>query len=124
MDIQEMGFNVTALEMRTLSKREVEDFLEVYKGVVPEYYQMVSHMCSGPLIALEVGIAGSSETADLVNQLRDLAGPRDPEVGKKIRPHTLRAKYGLTKVEKGVHCTDLPEDAALEVEYFFSVLLQ
>jgi nucleoside-diphosphate kinase len=34
----------------------------------------------------------------------------DPELGKKLRGNSLRAKYGIDKVKNAVHCTDLPED--------------
>lgn len=48
----------------------------------------------------------------------------DPEVARHLRPATLRAKYGLNKVQSAMHCTDLPEDCALETEYFFAILLE
>jgi hypothetical protein len=41
------------------------------------------------------------------------------ELARKLRPNTLRAKFGKTKVHNAVHCTDLPEDGLLEV--FLSV---
>jgi hypothetical protein len=37
------------------------------------------------------------------------------ELARKLRPSTLRAKFGKTKVQNAVHCTDLPEDGLLEV---------
>lgn len=37
------------------------------------------------------------------------------EIARQIRPNTIRAIYGKTKVENAVHVTDLPEDAPLEV---------
>ena len=43
-------------------------------------------------------------------------------MARHLRPHTLRAKYGRDKVQNAVHCTDLPEDQVLEVEYFFKIL--
>lgn len=43
-------------------------------------------------------------------------------MARTLRPRTLRALFGLDKVKNGVHCTDLPEDAILEVEYFFRIL--
>jgi nucleoside-diphosphate kinase len=30
--------------------------------------------------------------------------------------------FGKSKAKNGVHCTDLPEDGTLEVEYFFNIL--
>ncbi|XP_062853323.1 nucleoside diphosphate kinase 7 isoform X2 [Trichomycterus rosablanca] len=44
------------------------------------------------------------------------------EIARHLRPSTLRAQYGRNKVQNGVHCTDLPEDASLEVQYFFKIL--
>jgi nucleoside-diphosphate kinase len=32
-----------------------------------------------------------------------------------LRPRTLRALFGVDKVQNAVHCTDLPEDGLLEV---------
>ena len=74
----------------------------------------------------------------LVERLRELCGPPDPAVAKLIRPKSLRARFenrretsamkfnsirfGENTVKNGVHCTDLPEDASLEINYFFSVL--
>jgi nucleoside diphosphate kinase len=37
------------------------------------------------------------------------------ELARKLRPNTLRARFGKTKVQNAVHCTDLPEDGLLEV---------
>ncbi len=43
-------------------------------------------------------------------------------MAKTVRPKSLRAVYGKDKGKNGVHCTDLPEDGVLEVEYFFNIL--
>lgn len=43
-------------------------------------------------------------------------------MARTLRPRTLRALFGLDKIKNGVHCTDLPEDSILEVEYFFRIL--
>ena len=37
------------------------------------------------------------------------------EIARSLRPQTLRALFGLDKIRNAVHCTDLPEDAILEV---------
>jgi len=77
----------------------------------------VTHLSSGPCLALQLGGEG-----DPVERLRELCGPPDPAVAKLIRPKSLRARFGESTVKNGVHCTDLPEDASLEINYFFSVL--
>ena len=114
------GFKVSALEMFHLERANAEEFLEVYKGVVPEYNSMVMELISGPCIALEVvGNAGSSSA---VQDVRTLVGPADPEIARHLRPQCLRAKFGVDKIKNSLHCTDLPEDGALESEYFFKIL--
>ena len=42
------------MEMFSLDRANAEEFLEVYKGVVTEYSQMVAELCSGPILAIEV----------------------------------------------------------------------
>jgi len=46
------------------------------------------------------------------------------ELARQLRPNSIRALFGRTKAKNAIHCTDLPEDSALEVEYFFKILDQ
>lgn len=46
------------------------------------------------------------------------------EVAKHLRPHTLRAKFGVDKVRNAIHCTDLPDDAGLEVRWRYFLFVQ
>ncbi|CAF4497293.1 unnamed protein product, partial [Rotaria socialis] len=110
------GFQVSAIGTFSLDKVNAEEFLEVYKGVVHEYPKMVEELMSGSCIVLEV----RAQNAQAV--FRDFCGPADPEIARHIRPRTLRAIYGKDKVKNAVHCTDLAEDATLEIEYFFRIL--
>ncbi|XP_071085099.1 nucleoside diphosphate kinase homolog 7-like [Haliotis cracherodii] len=114
--ITDAGFEVTAIEMFHMQKANAEEFYEVYKGVVQEYNGMVAELTSGPCIALEVRAQDAPKT------FREMAGPADPEIARHLRPRTLRALFGTDKVRNAVHCTDLPEDGLLEVEYFFKIL--
>lgn len=41
------------------------------------------------------------------------------EIAKKLRPHTLRAQFGINIMCNAVHCTDLKEDVQLELDFFF-----
>lgn len=45
------------------------------------------------------------------------------EIAKRIRPNTIRAHFGKSKVENAVHVTDLPEDSLLEVPFFSTKIL-
>jgi len=110
------GFEISAMCLWHLDKACAEEFIEVYKGVLPEYFDMVNQLCAGACLVLEV------RQNDAVNSFRKLVGPHDPEVAKHLRPETLRAQFGLDRVRNAIHCTDLPEDGLLEVEYFFNIL--
>jgi len=99
-----------------MTRTNASEFLEVYKGVLPEYSKLAEELSNGPCFALEV----RSENA--VQALRELIGPHDPELARVLRPTTLRAQFGVDKVMNAIHCTDLPEDGQLEVEYFFRIL--
>lgn len=109
---------LTALQMFDLELVTAEEFLEVYKHVVPEFGDMAAELSDGLMLALEV------RGRDAVQRVRRIVGPRDVDIAKQIRPDTLRAKYGVSTVKNALHCTDLPEDGASESEYFFSVLQQ
>ncbi|PNF26159.1 Nucleoside diphosphate kinase 7 [Cryptotermes secundus] len=117
-EIQENGFKITAMQMFYMEHPNAQEFYEVYKGVLAEYSGMVNQLVSGASVAME--IAGSD--ADTPSKFRAFVGPADPELARKLRPTTLRAKFGKTRVQNAVHCTDLPEDGLLEVEYFFKIL--
>ena len=114
--ISSAGLEVTAAQLHNVEKANAQEFYEVYKGVVAEYNQMVEELSSGPCITLEI----SGENGHSV--FRELVGPSDPEIARSLRPHTIRAKFGLDKIKNSLHCTDLPDDSTLEVEYFFKIL--
>ncbi|XP_046998928.1 nucleoside diphosphate kinase 7 isoform X1 [Schistocerca americana] len=117
-EIQKSGFRITGMQMFYMDYPNAEEFYEVYKGVVPECTAMVSQLVSGPCVALEI----VSDTPDTPSKFRALVGPPEPDRARELRPNTLRAKFGKTKVLNAIHCSDLPEDGLLEVEYFFKIL--
>ncbi|CAK6439833.1 unnamed protein product [Pipistrellus nathusii] len=116
MAIRDAGFEVSAMQMFNMDRANVEEFYEVYKGVVSEYNEIVTEMYSGPCVALEILQTNPAKT------FRELCGPMDPEIARHLRPCTLRAVFGKSKIQNAVHCTDLPEDGLLEVQYFFKIL--
>ena len=115
--IQDAGFIISTLQMFRLEKANAEEFFDVYKGVVIEYSAMVDELCNGASIAMEI-----MKGEDVATEFREFVGPSDPEIARHLRSHTLRAQFGIDKIKNAVHCTDLPDDAILEVKYFFSIL--
>ncbi|KAM3620065.1 uncharacterized protein V6R79_017689 [Siganus canaliculatus] len=114
--ISAAGFEISALQMFNMGRANAQEFFEAYKGVVPEYPDMVTELCSGPCLVLEI------RGTDVAKSFRDFCGPADPELARHLRPTTLRALYGKDTVKNAVHCTDTPEDCVLEVQYFFEIL--
>ncbi|CAL8102970.1 unnamed protein product [Calicophoron daubneyi] len=121
-EIQSRGFCVTAARLFRLSKLDAAEFLEVYKGVAHEYPEMLDQLASGPCVALEIANTGENTERDVQQGFREFVGPLDPEIARFLRPDTLRAKYGVDKVRNAIHCTDLPDDAEIEVNYFFRTM--
>ena len=78
------GFEISAMEMFNLSRPVCEEFLDVYKGVLPEYLPIIENLSSGPILALEV------RQQNAVASFRELCGPHDPEIAKHLRPETIR----------------------------------
>jgi nucleoside-diphosphate kinase len=87
--IHSNGFEISAAHLFNLSRPQIEEFYDVYKGVLPEYIPLIEHMSNGPTLILEVRTSG-----DAVSSFRDFVGPYDPEVAIHLKPNTFRAKFG------------------------------
>ncbi|KAL1423873.1 hypothetical protein MTO96_020674 [Rhipicephalus appendiculatus] len=96
---------------------KAEEFLLVYKGVAPNYTTMVQQLCSGPCLAMEIRSSSNPENSAL--HFKELVGPADPVLARRLYPDSLRAEVGRDAHRNGLHCTDVPEDSRIEVEFFF-----
>ena len=114
------GFEIVNAYMTQLNRPNASEFLEVYKGVVPECVDWINELISGKVVALQVRFTSQPESTVLA--LRELCGAHDPEIASHLHANSLRALYGTSKVKNAVHCTDLPEDGPLEIDYFFSII--
>lgn len=76
---------------------------------------MSSNICT----ALEIRGDG-----DIVSSFREFCGPFDVEIAQALYPDSLRASFGSSKLDNGIHCTDCSEDGMLESYFFFHSLLQ
>jgi nucleoside-diphosphate kinase len=114
------GFAVRGMHMLQLSRPNAVEFLEVYKGVVPEFADWVEELAGGKCVAVQAVYSAQADMS--VPALRELCGAHDPEIASHLHKGSLRALYGDDKVKNAVHCTDLPDDAPLELDYFFCLL--
>ncbi len=103
------GLKPVAMRMTQLSRAEAEGFYAVHKAR-PFFNDLVKFMTSGPVVLMVL----EGENAVLAN--REVMGATDP---KKAAEGTIRRDFA-TDIEKNtVHGSDSPENAAVEVAYFF-----
>ena len=107
--IEETGFQIRAMRLVHLTKREAEGFYAVHRER-PFFASLTTFMSSGPAIVLAL------ETADAIRKWRSLMGATDPA---KAEAGTLRKEFGQSIERNATHGSDAPETAAYELGYFF-----
>lgn len=109
--IQENKFKISSVKLQRMTLTDADQFFLAYKGVWDDYPAQIKHYSSGPSVALSID-------AD-VNAFREFVGSFDPNTAGKLQPSSLRARFGYDTIHNAIHCTDLPDDGAREVEFFF-----
>jgi nucleoside-diphosphate kinase len=107
--IEEAGFTIRAMQMRSLSSREAEGFYAVHRER-PFFASLTQFMSSGPVVVLAL------EADDAIKKWRTLMGATDPA---KADAGTLRKEFGASIENNATHGSDAPETAAFELAYFF-----
>jgi nucleoside-diphosphate kinase len=107
--IEDEGFQIRAMRLVNLSKREAEGFYAVHRAR-PFFSSLTAFMSSGPAIVLAL------EAPDAIRKWRTLMGATDPA---KADPGTLRKEFGASIENNATHGSDAPETAAFELGYFF-----
>jgi len=106
---ESQGLKPIAMKMKLLSRTEAEGFYAVHKAR-PFFNDLVKFMTSGPVVLMVL------EGEAAVTKNRDIMGATDP---KKAAEGTIRKDFA-TDIEKNtVHGSDSPENAKIEVSYFF-----
>ena len=108
--IEEAGFTVKAMRLQHLTKREAEGFYAVHRER-PFFGELVEFMTSGPSVVMAL------EKDNAVQAWRDLMGPTD---STKAPKGTIRGDFGKSVGENAVHGSDSPENAKIELSYFFN----
>jgi nucleoside-diphosphate kinase len=107
--IEEAGFTIRAMQMRSLSTQEAEGFYAVHRER-PFFASLTQFMSSGPVVVLAL------EAEDAIKKWRTLMGATDPA---KAEAGTLRKEFGASIENNATHGSDAPETAAFELGYFF-----
>ncbi|HEY3572066.1 MAG TPA: nucleoside-diphosphate kinase [Thermoanaerobaculia bacterium] len=104
------GFKIRGIKMLRLTQGQAQAFYEVHKER-PFYGSLVEFMTSGPVIPVAL------EREDAVSHLRKTMGATDVA---KAEEGTVRKLYGTSIERNAIHGSDSPENAAIELSFFFS----
>ena len=107
--IEDEGFQICAMRLVSLSKREAEGFYAVHRER-PFFSSLTAFMSSGPVVVLAL------EAPDAIRKWRALMGATDPA---KADAGTLRQEFGQSIENNATHGSDAPDTAAFELSYFF-----
>ena len=108
-EFKKNGFNIFKEKKIKLEKNEAEKFYQVHQSK-PFYNDLCSYLSSGPIVVMIL----ERENAILKN--RELMGATDPT---KAEDGTIRKKYGISIDKNSVHGSDSPENAKIEIDFFF-----
>ena len=105
----ENGFKIFKEKKIKIEKQEAEKFYQVHQSK-PFYNDLCSYLSSGAIVVMIL----ERENAILEN--RKLMGATDPS---KAEDGTIRKKYGISIDKNSVHGSDSPENAKIEIDFFF-----
>jgi len=108
--VTDNGFKIRAMKMLQMSRPVAEGFYAVHRGR-PFFDELVEFMTSGPSVVMAL------EKDDAVQAWRDLMGPTD---STKAPKGTIRGDFGRNVGENAAHGSDSPENAKIELSYFFN----
>ena len=108
-EFKNKGFKISKEKKIKLEKQEAEKFYQVHQ-TKPFYNDLCSYLSSGPIVVMIL----EKENAILDN--RKLMGATDPT---KAEDGTIRKKYGISIDKNSVHGSDSPDNAKIEIDFFF-----
>jgi nucleoside-diphosphate kinase len=108
--IEQGGFQIRAMKMMRLTKKEAEGFYAVHRER-PFFQSLTEFMASGPIVAMVL------EAPDAIRKWRTLMGATDPA---KADPGTIRKEFASSIGENATHGSDGPDTAVFEIGYFFA----
>ncbi|HKZ30897.1 MAG TPA: nucleoside-diphosphate kinase [Vicinamibacteria bacterium] len=107
--LEEAGFRIVALRLRTLTPAEAEGFYHVHRARA-FFASLCTFMSSGPCLTMVL------ERDSAIAQLREIMGATDPA---KAAAGTIRKDFASSIEANAIHGSDAPETAAFEISYFF-----
>jgi len=108
--IEKSHLKIVGLRYLKLSQEQAQGFYAVHKAR-PFFGDLVKFMTSGPCVVMAI------EGENAVAKYREVMGATD---SKKAAPGSIRAKYGTDIEKNAVHGSDSPDNAKLELAFFFT----
>ena len=108
--LEEGGLRVVAQKRVELDQEKAEGFYAVHKER-PFFNDLVAFMTSGPVVVQVL------EGEDAVARNREIMGATDPADADE---GTIRKAHAESIEANSVHGSDSPENAAIEIAYFFN----
>tara|TARA_B100000401_G_C52172258_1_gene423805 strand:+ start:39 stop:449 length:411 start_codon:yes stop_codon:yes gene_type:complete len=102
-------FKIIKEKKLKLEKMEAEQFYKVHQ-TKPFYNDLCEYLSSGPILAMIL------EKEDAIQANRNIMGATDP---KKAEEGTIRKSFGISIDKNSVHGSDSPENAKIEIDFFF-----
>ncbi len=104
------GFNIIAIKKVFLNQEQARQFYIIHKER-PFYNELVDFMTSGPCIVMIL------EKKDAVLENRRIMGATNPAEADE---GSIRKLYGTSIDSNAVHGSDSPENAIIEINFFFN----
>lgn len=107
--LEEAGLCIVAQKRIRLTPEQAGKFYEVHKDR-PFYGELCAFMTSGPVVVQVL------EGENAVEKNREVMGATNPA---DAAPGTIRAEFAESIEANSAHGSDSPENAAIEVAFFF-----
>jgi nucleoside-diphosphate kinase len=106
------GLRVVGLKMVRMTKAQAQGFYAVHKEK-PFFESLTDFMSSGPAVVMVL------EGEEAIARTRRVMGATNP---KDAQPGTIRRQFADNVEQNIVHGSDSPENARVEIAYFFNAL--
>eukprot|EP00933_Yihiella_yeosuensis_P045259 TRINITY_DN40610_c0_g1_i1.p1 TRINITY_DN40610_c0_g1~~TRINITY_DN40610_c0_g1_i1.p1 ORF type:complete len:1525 (+),score=439.03 TRINITY_DN40610_c0_g1_i1:526-4575(+) len=110
--IEDAGFTILTEKHTTLCEERAQEFYRALKDH-PSFAALVKEACSGPCCAM---VLCRLEAVSVWNQLM---GPSSVKDARKLRPNSIRARFGRDGQRNAVHGSESVKTAAREIRFFF-----
>ena len=108
--LEEAGLRIVAQRRIQMTLAQAENFYGVHRER-PFFNDLVAFMTSGPVVVQVL------EGENAVARNREVMGATNPA---NAAPGTIRARFAESIEANSVHGSDSPENAAVEIAYFFA----